>query len=147
MRMWFLRIVSIWLWFLRCAWWYKNWAPPRTQYSNYILPPHPQDLSLKEIIAHLTAIAGERSSVFTTRCDCLRIAGQTEEDILTHADRVSRECGRFLLKTLIDGQFKSLRFVSGLISVNGSDIRTCLLARLDSLGWISKSYQWILQTN
>ena len=110
----------------------KLGASEHTQYCNYILPNKPRDFTLKETVCRLDEIFGERTSVFNIRYNCLKLAKCGTEDIVSYAGRVNQECERFQLDRLSNSQFKSLIFVSGLTSPEEADIRTRLLAKLDS---------------
>lgn len=104
-----------------------------TQYCNYVLPKHPRDFKLTDTVANLSAIFGERTSLFNIRYNCLKLHRLPEEDIVTYAGRVNKECERFQIQKLTPDQFKSLVFVGGLTSTADAEMRTRLLAKLDTL--------------
>ncbi|KAA3675726.1 uncharacterized protein DEA37_0006214 [Paragonimus westermani] len=104
-----------------------------TQYCNYVLPKHPRDFKLKDTVANLSIIFGERTSLFNIRYNCLKLNRLSEEDIVTYAGRVNKECERFQIQKLTSDQFKSLVFVAGLTSQADADIRTRLLGKLDTM--------------
>ncbi|KAA3677466.1 uncharacterized protein DEA37_0014526 [Paragonimus westermani] len=110
----------------------KLGAAEHAQYCNYILPQKSRDFTLKDTVSKLCSIFGERTSAFNIRYNCLKISRHATEDIVTYAGRVNRECERFQLKQISDSQFKALIFVAGLTSSEDADIRTRLLAKLDS---------------
>ena len=103
-----------------------------TQYINYILPSHPRDFTLDATVKKLDDIFGERSSLFNIRYHCLKLNRLPDENIVSYAGRVNRECERFKLQDLKPNEFKTLIFVTGLSSANDADIRTRLLSKLDS---------------
>ena len=53
------------------------------------------------------------------------------DDFVTYAALVNRECERFKLKEMTDDQFKSLIFVCGLKSPREADIRKRILSKLE----------------
>ncbi|KAA3677759.1 uncharacterized protein DEA37_0005046 [Paragonimus westermani] len=110
----------------------KLGAAEHAQHCNYILPQKSRDFILKDTVSKLCSIFGERTSAFNIRYNCLKISRHATKDIVTYAGRVNRECERFQLKQISDSQFKALIFVAGLTSSEDADIRTCLLAKLDS---------------
>lgn len=103
-----------------------------TQYCNYILPSHPREFSLRDTIEKLSAIFGERTSLFNIRYNCINLVRNMGDDIVTYAGKVNHECERFKLSDLSSSQFKSLIFVAGLTSPEDADIRTRLLSKLDT---------------
>ena len=54
------------------------------------------------------------------------------DDFVTYAGLVNRECERFKLKELTENQFKCLIFVCELQSSKDSDIRKRILAKIES---------------
>ncbi|KAA3673974.1 uncharacterized protein DEA37_0006392 [Paragonimus westermani] len=91
-----------------------------------------RDFTLKDTVSKLCSNFGERTSAFNIRYNCLKISRHAKGDTVTYAGGVSRECERFQLKQISDSQFKALIFVAGLTSSDDADIRTRLLAKLDS---------------
>ena len=90
------------------------------------------DFSWSETVQCLTKIFGERSSLFHTRYQYFQIVKDQNDDFVTYAGLVNRECERFKLKELTENQFKGLIFVCGLQSSKDSDIRTRILAKIES---------------
>jgi predicted Holliday junction resolvase-like endonuclease len=110
----------------------KLGASEHARYCNFLLPKSPRDFSFSETVEKLTAMFGERTSLFNIRYNCLKIAHQANEDIVSYTGRVNKECERFQLSKLSYDQFKSLIFVAGLTLPEEADLRTRLLAKLDS---------------
>ncbi|CAI2738976.1 unnamed protein product [Dicrocoelium dendriticum] len=101
------------------------------KYANYILPKNPRDLSLDDTVKNLTRIFGPKTSLFNARFRCFQVVKHQDDDFVTYAAVVNRECERFQLSTLTSDQFKTLIFVCGLRSPKDAEIRTRLLSRLE----------------
>ena len=83
---------------------------------------------MTETVAQLTDIFGELSSLFNTRCNCLKLKKDDNEDFFAYAGKVNLQCENFQLKSLTEDQFKCLIFIAGLQSPNDADIRPRLLS-------------------
>lgn len=101
------------------------------KFCNFILPKKPSDITFKETVECLTRIFGERSSIFHTRYQCLQLVKKVQDDYVTYASIVNRECERFRLQEMSSDQFKCLIFVCGLQSPVDADIRTRILTRIE----------------
>nr|CAJ00233.1 TPA: gag-pol polyprotein [Schistosoma mansoni] len=101
------------------------------KFCNFILPKKPSDITFKETVECLTRIFGERSSIFHTRYQCLQLVKKVQDDYVTYASIVNRECERFRLQEMSSDQFKCLIFVCGLQSPVDADIRTRTLTRIE----------------
>ncbi|CAH8606257.1 unnamed protein product [Schistosoma rodhaini] len=101
------------------------------KFCNFILPKKPSDITFKETVECLTRIFGERSSIFHTRYRCLQLVKKVQDDYVTYASIVNRECERFRLQEMSSDQFKCLIFVCGLQSPVDADIRARILARIE----------------
>ncbi|RTG87283.1 uncharacterized protein DC041_0000570, partial [Schistosoma bovis] len=82
------------------------------KYVNFILPQNPRDISF-------------------TRYKCFQITKSPEDDYLTYAWKVNRECERFKINDITADQFKCLIFICGLKNAEDSDVRTRMLARIE----------------
>ncbi|XP_036334882.1 uncharacterized protein K02A2.6-like [Rhagoletis pomonella] len=103
-----------------------------TKYVNSILPKHPRDHTFKETVEKLTKLFGSQKSLFNMRYHCLQITKDATTDFLTYAGNVNKECEKFQHHKLTLDQFKCLIFIMGLKSPADFEVRTKLLARLDS---------------
>jgi hypothetical protein len=101
------------------------------RYLNYILPKVPKEFKFKETVDRLKDIFGVRESIFSIRYKCLQIAKKKDEDYVTYASRINKNCEDFQLNNFKSDQFKSLIFVIGLKSQDEADIRTRLLSKLE----------------
>ena len=102
------------------------------KYCNFILPKKPTDHSFEGTIKFLGEMFGDQSSLFNIRYQCLNLLKNDQEDFVTYAGTVNKECERFKLKDLTDDQFKTLMFICGLRSSKDAEIRTRLLSRLEN---------------
>ncbi|KAA3675531.1 uncharacterized protein DEA37_0000977 [Paragonimus westermani] len=64
------------------------------KYVSFILPKNSRDNSLEETVEILRSISGDKSSLFNTRYQCLKLA-KSDDDYVTYASVVNRECQRF----------------------------------------------------
>ncbi|CAI2724010.1 unnamed protein product [Schistosoma spindalis] len=101
------------------------------KYVNFILPRNPRDLSFKETVQILSDIFGEQSSLFNTRYRCFQISKSPDDDYLTYAGKVNRECELFKINEITADQFKCLIFICGLKNAEDADVRTRMLARIE----------------
>ena len=102
-----------------------------TKYSNFILPKKPEEISFDETINCLSSIFGERNSLFHTRYKCLNIVKEDNEDFVTYAGNVNKQCELFKLQDLTPNAFKCLVFVQGLTASRDKDIRSRILNKLE----------------
>ncbi|XP_062538266.1 uncharacterized protein K02A2.6-like [Armigeres subalbatus] len=82
--------------------------------------------------AKLKQIFGQQKSLFSKRYDCLKLEKNETDDFVSYARIVNRQCEDFELQKLTVNQFKSLVFICGLKSAKDADVRTRLLAKLES---------------
>ncbi|CAH8598040.1 unnamed protein product [Schistosoma haematobium] len=101
------------------------------KYVNFILPQNPRDVSFKDTVQMLSDIFDEQSSLFNTRYKCFQITKSPEDDYLTYAGKVNRECERFKINEITADQFKCLIFICGLKNEEDADVRTRMLARIE----------------
>ena len=74
---------------------------------------------------------GEQTSLFNVRYQCLKLVKSPDDDWVTYAGIVNRECENSKLRQMTDDQFKCLIFICGLQSAQDADIRTRLLNRME----------------
>ena len=101
------------------------------KYVNYILPKNPRDLNFDQTVSILKQMFGEQMSLFNIRYQCLKLVKSPDDDWVTYAGIVNRECENSKFCKMTDDQFKCLIFICGLQSAQDSDIRTRLLNRLE----------------
>ncbi|XP_055526910.1 uncharacterized protein K02A2.6-like [Wyeomyia smithii] len=104
------------------------------KYVNFVLPTHPRDFSFEDTVKKLKQLFGMRTTLFSKRYQCFQISKRTEEDYVTYAAAVNKRCEDFELNRITADQFKSLIFICGLRSPKVADVRTRLLAKLESEG-------------
>lgn len=102
------------------------------RYANYILPQEPREKSFEETKKILEVIFGRQMSLFNTRYNCLKLQKQGDDDFITYAGMVNRQCEAFKLSSLTSDQFKCLIFICGLSSSAEADIRTRLLSKIET---------------
>ncbi|KAA3676508.1 uncharacterized protein DEA37_0007238 [Paragonimus westermani] len=101
------------------------------RYLNYILPAKPQTLSFADTVEKLTRIFGDTRSLFNARFQRLQLAKRDDDDFVTYAGLVNRECGRFKLGSLTEDQIRCLVFICGLQAPSYADLRTRLLTMIN----------------
>ncbi|XP_055604855.1 uncharacterized protein K02A2.6-like [Uranotaenia lowii] len=107
-------------------------VPVHEKFTNYLLPRHPRDFSFGQVIEKLKTIFSEKRSLFSKRYDCLHLIKNDSDDFVTYAGNVNRFCEDFDLANLTIDQFKALIFVCGMQSSQEAEVRTRLLAKLES---------------
>ncbi|CAH8566258.1 unnamed protein product [Dicrocoelium dendriticum] len=108
----------------------KLGAAEHEKFTNFILPKKSTDLSFDEVVAALSQIFGEQTSLFNIRYKCLTITKKEDEDWVDYSSRVNRECERSQLHKMTSDQFKCLIYVCGLQASKDADIRTRILNRI-----------------
>lgn len=102
------------------------------RYTNYVLPKNPREIKFDETVETLKKIFGRKISDFATRYQCLKFEKKINQDFLTYAGLVNKYCEDFKLASTTVDQFKCLIFVCGLTQPTDADIRTRLLAKIES---------------
>ncbi|XP_062714013.1 uncharacterized protein K02A2.6-like [Aedes albopictus] len=102
------------------------------RYVNYVLPRNPRDIPFAETVDTLKEMFGHQTSVFFRRFQCLQTCKRDTEDFVTYANFVNKACEEFNVNTITPDQFKCLIFVAGLRSEKQKDIRTRLLAKMET---------------
>ena len=62
------------------------------KFTNFILPRHPREISFQETIQIITKIFGEQCSLVNAQWQYLNLAKKENEDYMTFASIVNREC-------------------------------------------------------
>nr|CDJ98235.1 Unknown [Haemonchus contortus] len=102
------------------------------KYSNYILPKTQRDVTFEEAISTLMGLFGPQQSLFSRRYACMKLTKDPNDDFVTYAGRINRECAKFRLAECDENQFKCLIFVSGLQSSDHAFIRLKLLDKIEA---------------
>ncbi|XP_062700183.1 uncharacterized protein K02A2.6-like [Aedes albopictus] len=102
------------------------------RYVSYILPSTPKDFTFDVTVQKLTALFGTTESTVKKRYSTLTITKVPTEDYVTFACRVNKMCVEFELTKMSEQQFKCLMFVCGLKGECDADVRTRLLAKIES---------------
>ena len=101
------------------------------KYVDYILPKQSKELDFKVTVETLTKVFGRQQSIFNSRFSCLQTVKKDNEDYVTFAAIVNRDCENFEITKMTVDQFKSLIFVTGLQSPKDAELRARLLTILD----------------
>ncbi|CAH8637620.1 unnamed protein product [Dicrocoelium dendriticum] len=109
----------------------KLGAAEQEKFTNFILPKKSTDLSFDEVVAILSQIFGEQTSLFNIRYKCLTITKKEDEDWVDYSSRVNRECERSQLHKMTSDQIKCLIYVCGLQASKVADIRTRILNKIE----------------
>ncbi|XP_065092789.1 uncharacterized protein K02A2.6-like [Ochlerotatus camptorhynchus] len=102
------------------------------RYVNFILPRTPREITFADTVETLKEMFGHQTSVFFRRFQCLQTRKRDADDFVTYASAVNKSCEDFNVNTITADQFKCLIFVAGLHSEKNKDIRTRLLAKMES---------------
>jgi len=103
-------------------------AQAHNQYTNYILPKLPKELTFKETVQTLSKIFGSQSSLFSRRYRCLQLVKTEADDIISYAAKVNRACEDSEFHNMKADHFKCLVFICGLKGQTYADIRARLCA-------------------
>ncbi|PIO61564.1 hypothetical protein TELCIR_16910, partial [Teladorsagia circumcincta] len=101
------------------------------KFSNYILPKTQRDITLAEAVSTLMNLFRPQQSLFSQRYACMKLTKNPDDDYITYAGQVNRECEKFKLSQCDENQFKCLIFVSGLQSSEDAFIRLKLLDKIE----------------
>lgn len=101
------------------------------RYIDYILPKFPKDYNFNETVKKLKDIFDAKESIFSTRYKAFQLTKKDDEDFVSYASRVNKQCEDFQLNKFSADQFKCLMFVIGLKSDSDRDIRSKLLLELE----------------
>lgn len=102
------------------------------KYSSNILPKTPRDVTFKEAVSTLMELFGPQQSLFSARYACMKLSKDPNDNFVTYAGRVNRECEKFKLADCNDNQFKCLIFECGLQSSDDAFIRLKLLDKIEA---------------
>ncbi|XP_037810025.1 uncharacterized protein K02A2.6-like [Lucilia sericata] len=101
------------------------------QYSAYILPRNPRDVTFADTVKILKDMYGIQDSIFSIRYKCLQTVKMSHEDLISYGARVNKLCENFKLSEMNADEFKCLVFVCGLQSNADSDVRMRCLSALE----------------
>lgn len=80
----------------------------------------------------LRQILSFQTTVFSRRYNCLKTKKHDNDDFVTYAGIVNKNCEDFQFTELGPEQFKCLIFISGLQATKDFEIRTRLLRKLET---------------
>ncbi|XP_036339772.1 uncharacterized protein LOC118749108 [Rhagoletis pomonella] len=101
------------------------------QYANVILPTKPSEINFSTTVSKLTAMFGEKQSLFNIRFKVFQIVKNDVEDYIAYIARVNRQCEKFQLDKFSKDNLKCLIFVSGLQTSKDASFRNEILKMLD----------------
>ncbi|KMQ83704.1 gag-pol polyprotein [Lasius niger] len=101
-----------------------------TKYVNYILPKTTKDFNFKTTVDKLKQILSFQTTVFSY--NCLTTRKHDNDDFITYAGIVNRNCKDFKFTELGPEQFRCLIFISGLQATKDFEIRARLLRKLET---------------
>ena len=73
----------------------KLGSQENTKYTNWIQPTKPEEISFDKTIKMLSRIFNECDCLFHTRCKCLNIIKQENEDFISYTGTVNSHCELF----------------------------------------------------
>lgn len=94
---------------------------------NNILPEHLRSFCLVEKVKTLKLLYGHQLSLLDDRYKCFQYIDNDADHFSSYAPTGNKHFEAFQLYTLSDNQLKTLRFVGGLQSPRGADIRTRII--------------------
>ena len=92
------------------------------KYKDYLLPT----------VNILNKLFGRKESLFSTRVKCISNIKREDEDIISYASKVNRQCEIFLINKYTAGNFKCPVFVNGLSSQKDQEYKARLLFLVES---------------
>ena len=90
------------------------------------------DLEFSETVKLLSELLGPNTSLFHKKWKCLNIFKDDQQDYLTFAATVNKQCNDFKLTDLTTDDFKCLIFAQGLVSAEDAEISRRVLAKLEN---------------
>ena len=102
------------------------------KYCDFILPRKSSELSFDETVRLLLELFSPRLSLFHKRWKCLNLQKNDEDDFLTYATYINKNCDDFKLSDLTADKFKCLIFAKGLTSAKSAEIRRRTLSKLEN---------------
>jgi len=103
-----------------------------TKKVNYIFPRTIKDFNFKTTVNKLKQIFSIQITVFSKRYNCLKTRKNDNDDFVTYASIVNRNCEDFQFTELEPEQLKCLIFISDLQAAKEFEIRARLLRRLET---------------
>ena len=124
----------------------ENWSEPKkvrlllsklgplehSKFSDFILPKKTGELTFEETVRMLQELFSPRLSLFQKWWKCFNMQKNDEDDFLTYATYVNKNCDDFKLSDLTADNFKCLIFAQGLTSTKSAEIRRRVLTKLES---------------
>ncbi|VDD78992.1 unnamed protein product [Mesocestoides corti] len=101
------------------------------EYTDAILPKSSLYFTFGESVQNLKSRFGERTSLFSTRYQCLKLAIGEFDDFLDHPAVVNRECEKSQFKSMTDDQLKPLILICSFQIPKCTGLRTRLLHLID----------------
>ncbi|PIO66676.1 zinc knuckle [Teladorsagia circumcincta] len=101
------------------------------KYQRHVLPKDVSQIGFDETIEALKQLFDYKTSLFTTRYQCLKLEKSDAEDYLTYTGRVNEFCEKAKIHELDSDGIKCLLWIFGLKSQQEAEIRQRLIAILD----------------
>ncbi|XGW15781.1 hypothetical protein V3C99_001322, partial [Haemonchus contortus] len=101
------------------------------KYQRHILPKDVSQIGFDETVEVLKQLFDYKTSLFTTRYQCLKLEKSDAEDYLTYTGRVNEFCEKAKIHELDSDGIKCLLWIFGLKSQQEAEIRQRLIAILD----------------
>ncbi|XGW20242.1 hypothetical protein V3C99_003783, partial [Haemonchus contortus] len=101
------------------------------KYQRHVLPRDVSQIGFDETVEALKLLFDHKTSLFTTRYQCLKLEKNDAEDYLTYTGRVNEFCEKAKIHELNSDGIKCLLWNFGLKSQQEADIRQRLIAILD----------------
>ncbi|KAK5977729.1 Retroviral aspartyl protease [Trichostrongylus colubriformis] len=101
------------------------------KYQRHVLPRDVSQIGFDETVEALKQLFDHKTSLFTTRYQCLKLEKSDAEDYLTYTGRVNEFCEKAKIHELDSDGIKCLLWIFGLKSQQEAEIRQRLIAILD----------------
>ncbi|PIO73746.1 hypothetical protein TELCIR_04278 [Teladorsagia circumcincta] len=101
------------------------------KYQRHVLPTDVSQIGFDVTIEALKQLFDYKTSLFTTRYQCLKLEKSDAEDYLTYTGRVNEFCEKAKIHELDSDGIKCLLWIFGLKSQQEAEIRQRLIAILD----------------
>ncbi|KAK5981553.1 Retroviral aspartyl protease [Trichostrongylus colubriformis] len=101
------------------------------KYQRHVLPRDVSQIGFDETVEALKQLSDHKTSVFTTRYQCLKLEKSDPDDYLSYTGRVNEFCEKAKIHELDSDGIKCLLWIFGLKSQQEAEIRQRLIAILD----------------
>ncbi|KAK5974422.1 hypothetical protein GCK32_020332, partial [Trichostrongylus colubriformis] len=101
------------------------------KYQRHVLPRDVSQIGFDETVEALKQLFDHKTSLFTTRYQCLKLEKSDAEDYLSYTGRVNEFCEKAKIHELDSDGIKCLLWIFGLKSHQEAEIRQRLIAILD----------------